>query len=332
MPSNWRPEPVTVARMPEPTVHYRSRSTAAQAEVTPDQPDDTSPRSWGPRIADEDLDPVIRRLSPVRGQRLARGLRIEEAMADRRGTKRPTDEDRRERLATMANLGKGKGKVGTSAPPSQNVAPSEESRLDPASLPPSQAQGQSSSAYRALVAKFEERLSVELAESSKRSDPVQAANDGVNKQIEALCIMLSGYAAAKGYANHMADEVKAANTDARHARRAKKEARAAKEAAEEARKVAEDRAKVVEERAREVEGRQRFAEELVQKADQAVEEAEISKAELEEALRKAEQELASTRAEHEKYVRAALPAALEEARAQAVVDFLGSEDYNERVA
>ncbi|GMN63957.1 hypothetical protein TIFTF001_033009 [Ficus carica] len=395
MPSDRRPEPVTVARMPEPTVHYRSRSTAAQAEVTPDQPGDTSPGSWGPRIADEDLDLVIRRLSPVRGQRPAQGLRIEEPMADRRETKRPTDEDRRERLAKMANLGKDKGKVGTSAPPSQNVAPSAtrsalvppvstsvaaptptpasqtsrppgfswderqparpdarrsrtredrpsqrpaprstrgESRLDQASLPHSQAQGQSSSAYRALVVKFEERLSVELVESSKRSDPVQAANDGVNKQIEALCIMLSGYVAAKGYANHMADEVKATNTDARHARQAEKEARAAREAAEEARKVAEDRAKVTEERAREAEGRQRFAEELVQKANRAVEEAEISKAELEEALRKAEQELASVRAEHEKYVRAALPAALEEARAQAVADFLGSEDYNERVA
>ncbi|GMN65629.1 hypothetical protein TIFTF001_034695 [Ficus carica] len=208
----------------------------------------------GPRIADEDLDLVIRRLSPVRGQRPAQGLRIEEPMADRRGTKRPTDEDRRERLAKMANLGKGKGKVGTSAPPSQNVVPTVtrpalvppvstsvaaptptpasltsrppgfsrderqrarpdartsrtredrpsqppaprstrgESRLDQASLPHSQAQGQSSSAHRALVAKFEERLSVELAESSKRSDSVQAANDGVNKQIEALCIMLS---------------------------------------------------------------------------------------------------------------------------------------------
>ncbi|GMN66783.1 hypothetical protein TIFTF001_035843 [Ficus carica] len=289
----------------------------------------------------------------------------------------------------MANLGKGKGKVGTSAPPSQNVAPSatrpapvppvstsvaaptptpasqvsrppgfswddrqparpdartSQTREDrpfqpPAprstrgeSLPHSQAQGQSSSACRALVAKFEERLSVELAESSKRSDPVQAANDGVNKQIEALCIMLSGYAAAKGYANHMADDVKAANADARHARRAEKEARAAREATEEARKATEDRAKVAEDRAREAEGRQRFTEELIQKADQAVEEAEVSKAEMKEALRKAEQELASAYAEHEKYVRIALPAALEEAPVQAVADFLGSENYNERVA
>ncbi|GMN43141.1 hypothetical protein TIFTF001_012342 [Ficus carica] len=384
MPSVRRPEPVTVARMLEPTVRFRSRSTAASAEAASDKPEtrgvasgvpvsqlphgDTSPGSWGPRIADEDLDLVIRRLSPVWGQRPARGLQIEEPMADRRGTKRPTEEDMRERLAKMANLGKGKGKAGTSAPPSQNVAPPAnratpapsapatakaatptpapqtsrppgfsrddrqpvrpdvrssrtrenrptaqslaprsargESRFDPAHLPPSQA----SSTYRALVTKFEEWLSVEIAESSKRSDPVQAANDGVNKQIEALCIMLSGYAAAKGFANQMADEVKAANTDARHARGAEKEARTAKEAVEEARKEAEDRAKIAEERAKEADGRQRFAEDL------------------------AEQELASARVEHERYVRLALPAALEEARAQAVADFLESEDFNERVA
>ncbi|GMN65245.1 hypothetical protein TIFTF001_034318 [Ficus carica] len=166
MPIILRPEPITVARMPEPTVYYRSRSTTAPAEATPDQPEtrgvesgvplsqlphgDTSPGSWGPRIADEDLDLMIRRLSPVRGQLPARGLRIDgrqqslaehsqqplieiffltpfflfvEPMADRRGTKRPTKEDRRERLAKMANLGKGKGKAGTFAPPSRNVAP-----------------------------------------------------------------------------------------------------------------------------------------------------------------------------------------------------------------
>ncbi|GMN20210.1 hypothetical protein TIFTF001_043032 [Ficus carica] len=317
MPSVRRPEPVTVARIPEPTVRYRSRSIAAPAEAASDQPEtrgvasgvpvsqlphgDTSPGSWGPRIADEDLDLVIRRLSPVHGQRLARGLQIKEPMADRRGTKRLTEEDRRERLAKMANVGKGKGKARTSAPPSQNVAPPAtrgtpapsapatataaiptpapqtsrppgfsrddrqparpdihssrtredrpvaqslaprsargESRLDPAPLPLSQA----SSTYRALVTKFEERLSVEIVESSKHSDPIQAANDGVNKQIEALCIMLSGYAATKGFANQMADK-------------------------------------------------------------------------------------------RERYVRVALPAALEEARAQAVADFLGSEDFNERVA
>ncbi|GMN30329.1 hypothetical protein TIFTF001_049606 [Ficus carica] len=61
-----------------------------------------------------------------------------EPMADRRGTKRPTEEDRRERLAKMANLGKGKSKAGTSAPLSQNVAP-QATRATPAPSAPATA-------------------------------------------------------------------------------------------------------------------------------------------------------------------------------------------------
>lgn len=49
---------------------------------------------------------------------------------------------------------------------------------------------------------------------------------------------------------------------------------------------------------------------------------------MEEAPRTAQQELASARAEHEKYIRVALPTALEEARAKAVADFLEFEDFN----
>ena len=314
-------------------------------------------------------------------------------MADRRGAKRPlTDEERRDRLAKMVNLGKGKGKAGTSAPPNQNVAPPAapparsapappapatataatstsqasrppgfsregrqaarpevrssraredrsaapppasrstrvESRPCPAPIPPSE----ESSAHRALVTKFSDRLSVEIAEASRRSDPVQATDDGVNKQIEALCIMISGYSAVKGFTNQKTDELKEADGDLRHARRAEKEARTAKEAAEEARKDAENRAKAAEEKAREAEGRQRFLEDWAQKAEQTAEETETSKAEVEKTLRKVERELSSARAEHERYTRVVLPAAIEEARAQAVADFLESAEYNDRV-
>lgn len=45
-----------------------------------------------------------------------------EPMADKRGTKRPTEEERRDKLTKMANLGKGKAKVGSSAPP-KRVSP-----------------------------------------------------------------------------------------------------------------------------------------------------------------------------------------------------------------
>ena len=52
---------------------------------------------------------------------------------------------------------------------------------------------------------------------------------------------------------------------------------------------------------------------------------------MEGALRTAQQELASARAEHEKYIWVALPSALEKARTQAVADFLESEDFNARI-
>ncbi|GMN65893.1 hypothetical protein TIFTF001_034952 [Ficus carica] len=129
----------------------------------------------------------------------------------------------------------------------------------------------------------------------------------------------------------MADELKVADADIRHARRAEKDAKAAKSAAEEARKKAEDRVKAAEDRAKAAEEQQWFAEDWAQKAKQATEEAETSKAELEEALRTAQQELASAQAEHEKYIRVALPVALEEARAKAVANFLEFEDFNARI-
>lgn len=42
-------------------------------------------------------------------------------------------------------------------------------------------------------------------------------------------------------------------------------------------------------------------------------------------------ELASIRAEHSRYIDVALPAALEDARVQAVEDFLNSEDFSSRL-
>lgn len=52
---------------------------------------------------------------------------------------------------------------------------------------------------------------------------------------------------------------------------------------------------------------------------------------MEESLQRAENELASARAEHARYIIVALLAALEYARAQAVEDFLGLEDFISRL-
>ena len=48
-------------------------------------------------------------------------------------------------------------------------------------------------------------------------------------------------------------------------------------------------------------------------------------------MRRARDELASARAEHARYLEVALPAALEDARTQAVEDFLRSEDFHSRL-
>ncbi|GMN59471.1 hypothetical protein TIFTF001_028552 [Ficus carica] len=365
---------VTVARMPEPAVHYRSRTSAAQFEAIPDRPviqrtapeamvhepppRDPSPESWGSRVADEDISQVIQDLYPTRG------LQIEEPMADKRGTKRPSDEERVARLQKRAAKGFSAGALQrrSTVPPtlaSQAPAPagqasratvvhalsstrtversrvSEErpsARLDSRPshvredrLPPSPAsrshreeqRPRDSGAHRVLCAKFAEGLTVEVAESSKRSDPVEAFRDLTDQLIGALSVTFSGSAAARSYANRVADDIKSAETEARSARSAEKEAKSARDAAREAEKRAEDRA--------------RGAEDKLKAAENSALVAEAARAGMEESLRREQDELASVRAEHARYLEVALPAALADARAQAVEEFLGSEDFHSRL-
>ncbi|GMN31534.1 hypothetical protein TIFTF001_046524 [Ficus carica] len=122
----------------------------------------------------------------------------------------------------------------------------------------------------------------------------------------------------------MADEVKAAEADARAARRSKKDAKTACGVAEEAKRAAEARAQAAEEELRRVE-------DMAKKAERDREEAETSRLEMEAAKRKAEQELAAARAEHKRYLEVAFPAALANARAKAVEEFLHSEDFEARL-
>ncbi|GMN23313.1 hypothetical protein TIFTF001_043666 [Ficus carica] len=381
------PPGVTIASMPEPAARYQSRTSrpVASADIRSGVPrgvpdvtghgsssGDPNSGAWGPRVADEDLDLVIRELFP------ARGLRIEEPMADRRGTKRPSNEERIARLQKNARLGKGKGKEGavSTAAPAKTAAPPvaqtsrppsrPESRADrpreerpredrpreerpredrhpsrhkvrsgrpredrPAVLPPASRSGRDeagteSSVRRVLILKFSDQLSTEVAESSKRSDHVAAIDDSTAKLIETLCILFSGSAAAKAHSNLMADEVKSAEADARAARRSEKDAKTARGVAEEAKRAAEARAQAEEEELRRVE-------DLAKKAEREREEAETSRLEMEAAKKKAEQELAAARAEHQRYLEVAFPAALANARAEAVEEFFRSEDFEARL-
>ena len=123
----------------------------------------------------------------------------------------------------MARLGKDKGKAGSSAavPPSQGVmpptdpathvvAPSGLASVKPAEGGPIRAAApaprshwedprprdiptsgdelaRQKSAHRALVSKFWEKLTLKVAESSKRPDPIATFGDCTDKMIEVSC-------------------------------------------------------------------------------------------------------------------------------------------------
>ncbi|GMN47478.1 hypothetical protein TIFTF001_016646 [Ficus carica] len=318
---------VTVACIPEPSVHYHSRTgglSAAQQTSrpapTPSEPSSGNESvpggSFDPRVANEDLDRVIQELYP------ARGLRIEEPMVDRQqGRKRPSDEERRAKLMKMARtrvMGRASGAAHepqASRPADRHEHRSSRSKYDrPASRPelrssrpredqrsreivPSsrpETSSRDSPAHRALVNKISDKLSVQVAESCRRPDTVTALEDNTEKLIEARS------AVAREAANRMADDLKAAETavrDARSAEKAAKEARnlardAEKKAIEEA-KAADARAKTAEERALKAEERIRAAEEWAQAAEK---DASDARQQLEEAGKKAEADLAAARA------------------------------------
>ncbi|GMN65575.1 hypothetical protein TIFTF001_034644 [Ficus carica] len=148
--SRTAPPEVTIASMPEPAARYQSWTSrpVASADIRSGVPrgvpevtghgsssGDPISGAWGPRVADEDLDLVIRELFP------ARGLWIEEPMADRRGTKRPSNEEKIARLQKNARLGKGKGKEGavSAAAPAKTAAPPVAQTSQPPSRPESRA-------------------------------------------------------------------------------------------------------------------------------------------------------------------------------------------------
>ncbi|GMN64596.1 hypothetical protein TIFTF001_033669 [Ficus carica] len=387
------PPRVTIARMSEPAVHYRSRTSrpvVATVDVRSGVPrgvpevtvrgsssGDSTSGAWGPRVADEDLD--LRPSNEERIARLQKNARLEKGKGkegatavppsggvvstaapvktaappvaqtsrpashpevrtdrpreERSREERPREERPREdRPREDRQPGRHEVRSGHSREDRPTVLPPapysgrDEARPRDAHLPSEQSSSESS-VHRVLVSKFADQLSTEVAESSKRSDHVAAINDSTAKLVETLCILFSGSAAAKAHANRMADEVKSAEADARSARRSEKEARTARGVAEEAKREAEARAKAADERARLAEEELRRVEDWAKKAERDSEEAETSRLEMEAALKTAEQELAAAHAEHKRYLEVAFPAALADARVEAVEEFLRSEDF-----
>ncbi|GMN30324.1 hypothetical protein TIFTF001_044472 [Ficus carica] len=71
--------------------------------------------------------------------------------------------------------------------------------------------------------------------------------------------------------------------------------------------------------------------EKLKDAEKRASEAEGARKEAEDTRRKAENDLAAAHSEHSKYLQVALPAAFDEARRQAVKDYLQSDDFNSRL-
>ncbi|GMN52477.1 hypothetical protein TIFTF001_021615 [Ficus carica] len=330
-------EVIIASRIPDPVVHYRAQAVVAAGVATTSDPSEvprgvpvapihgqrsgsSSPGTWGPRVADEDMDLVLRQLFPTRG------LRIEGRFNPlfSSGSKLPSEQDRMARLQKLAKIGDGgKGKArssvsasssraGPTAPTTRTpsdphkarvnrsrdewpvtVVPSSWSRREdiysrdpPASVTGAEPINWKSSTQKAIVAKFDDKLTSEVAESSRRSDPIVAIGDCAQKLIEALCLAFSGSATARGYANRMETDVASTKSEARSARNAEKKST--------------DKVKEIGEKLKDAEKR--------------ASEAEGARKEAEDARRKAENDLAAAHSEHSRYLQVALPAALDEAR------------------
>lgn len=146
------------------------------------------------------------------------------------------------------------------------------------------------------MAKFDDRLTFEVAEFSQWSDHVQASENLIKKLMEVVCLAFSGNAAARGYSNRMEEKVTLLDSEVKKAKHVEK--------------VALDKAK---------------------KAEEHATKAEDARRKKEESRKKAKDELSATRSEYSRYLQEVLPAALEQARRQAVAEYQNSVEFQARL-
>ncbi|GMN58043.1 hypothetical protein TIFTF001_027132 [Ficus carica] len=216
--------------MPDPILHYHSW-TVVTAKVATSSDRSEVPRgvsvasthslqsgnsslgAWGPRIADEDLDEVIERLYPQR--------ELDMAGQRQRGSKRPSDQDRVARLQQkFAKIGDGnKSRAG----PSASALAKDSRPRDPfASISGAEPIRRKTSTQRAIVSKFDDRLTSEVAECSRHSDHVQASEDMIKKLVEVVCLAFSGNATTRGCSNSMEEKVASLDSEVRKGKHAEK--------------------------------------------------------------------------------------------------------------
>ncbi|GMN58630.1 hypothetical protein TIFTF001_027727 [Ficus carica] len=235
-PRTMRPREVTVAaRMPDPMVHYRARIVTVEVTTTSGQPkvpwgvpvistyglqySSSSPRAWGQRITDEDLDENQGCLS--------------------RDNVGASDQDRVARLQQkFAKTGDGsKSHLGSSVPISQ-----------PFPDPP----------VARVIRPREEHLPSKPATRSRREDsrardpPASvfgaepASEDMINRLVEVVFLAFLSNAAARGYFNRMEEKVASLVMEVKKSKDAEKEANEKARKAEEQAAKAEEAQKRVE--------------------------------------------------------------------------------------
>ncbi|GMN54099.1 hypothetical protein TIFTF001_023224 [Ficus carica] len=130
--------------------HYRARTvvtvevrtTSDRSEVPQGVPvasshgqwfGSSSPSTWGPRVADVDMDLVLQQLFPARGLRIKEPTMTEQ---EQHRSKCPSDQDKMVRLQKFAKTGDGgKGKAGSSAAaPSSRAGPTAPDAKTPSDL------------------------------------------------------------------------------------------------------------------------------------------------------------------------------------------------------
>ncbi|GMN68534.1 hypothetical protein TIFTF001_037589 [Ficus carica] len=84
-------------------------------------------------------------------------------------------------------------------------------------------------------------------------------------------------------------------------------------------------------RAKRARNAEKLAEDKAKKAEKRASEAEDARKKAEEARKKAEDDLSTTRSEHSRYLQEFLPAALDQARRQAVEEYQNSVEFNARL-
>ncbi|GMN30149.1 hypothetical protein TIFTF001_044432 [Ficus carica] len=281
LPRTAQPGEVTVAsRMPNPVMHYHARTvvmvevatTSGRSKVpwgVPVAPShghqsgSSSPRTWGPRVADEDMDLVFRQLFP------ARGLWIEGCFAIH--VFLWSDHNRVLTIFCLHLQNQqwpSRNSEGVSALATRIGWPGYKRSPKPVMVARAEqglrqaAQEKISRSLSCLPPGVDGKTPglVILAESSHRSDPLKANSDLVNKLVEAVCLAFSGNVAVRDLFNRIEEKVTSLDSKA-------KSVRSAEKSVEERAKATEEKVKDAEKRASQAESARRKAEEARQDAE-----------------------------------------------------------------